>query len=344
MYKLNLIFHRYRHHCGHSGYDRITSYLRAEQTNGKAAPWFVQLLPNRVVSSIVWRAKVGAYTKDRLLAELGIAGKLLGRRPEIFHFLYGEDAYCYSGFIPRAKGKKIAATFHQPPDYFERVIRRRNHLNKLDGVVVVSRNQSEYFQGIVDEGKVTFIPHGVDTDFFRPGQRENKKKRKCLFIGRWFRDFETLREVVKIVSEADADIEFTIVTTVKGLEQVEGLKGAEILCGVPEDELVELYQSSSLLVLPLIDSTANNSILEALACGLPIIATDVGGVRDYLDENCAVLAEPKNAEAMAQKVFGLIDDEQRLEQIGNNARNKALEFSWPVIAQKLTEFYSRLYC
>ena len=344
MYTLNLIHHHFAHHCGHSGYDRLTAYVQAEHTNGESTPWFGPMLPDRVIKSIIWRAKVGAYTKERLLAEMKIAPRLLSRRPEVFHFLYGEDAYCYSGFVPRRKRKKIAATFHQPPEYFERVISRRNHLDKLDGLVAVSQNQYEYFCGLVDERKVAFVPHGIDTDFFKPSEQQNKEQsRRCLFIGNWLRDFQTLRKVVGIINKADSGIKFTIVTTKKGLEKVQGLKGAEFLCGVGENELLQLYQNSSLLVLPLQDCTANNSILEALACGLPIVTTDVGGVKDYVDSNCAELTALNDAEAMAKKVLGLVDDKSRREQMGRNARARAMELSWPVVAQKLQDFYSGLY-
>jgi glycosyltransferase involved in cell wall biosynthesis len=56
-----------------------------------------------------------------------------------------------------------------------------------------------------------------------------------------------------------------------------------------DEDLREVYRRADLLVLPLLDSTANNGLLEGLACGLPAIVTDVGGVREYTRDTFADL-------------------------------------------------------
>jgi glycosyltransferase involved in cell wall biosynthesis len=53
---------------------------------------------------------------------------------------------------------------------------------------------------------------------------------------------------------------------------------------ISETELVGLYRSADILFLPVINATANNAILKALACGTPVISTLVGGVPDYVND------------------------------------------------------------
>lgn len=341
-YMVTLVYNRFGHHAVHSGYDRMNAYLKAEHFNGDDSGWVEKIIPRRVVRSIVWRAKVGAYKSEHLFAEMQLARKLIGVRREIFHFLYGEDAFCYSGFVPRLKNKKIVATYHQPPEYFEKVISRRNHLSKLDGLVTVSKNQYDYFSKFVDPEKIAMIPHGIDTEYFRPGTQSRKNK-QCLFVGNWLRDFGTLRKVVETIKAGDDEVDFIIVTTVKGMKKIEGLKDADIRYGIDEEELLKLYQQSTMLVLPLEGCTANNSILEALSCGLPIVTTDIGGIRDYVDESCAVLAGRADAKDMAGKVLGLLNDKPRRDRMSECARSKAMQFAWPVVNEKLNEFYGSLY-
>ena len=102
------------------------------------------------------------------------------------------------------------------------------------------------------------------------------------------------------------------------------------------------YQQAKVFILPMRYCTANNSILEAMACGLPIITTDVGGARDYLDDNCSLFLPPRKAHPMADKLLELLDSQTRLEELSYSARKKALEFSWSNIAGRIEKFYREI--
>lgn len=70
-----------------------------------------------------------------------------------------------------------------------------------------------------------------------------------------------------------------------------------------EEDLLVAYRQADLLALPLKDCTANNSILEAMACGLSVVTTDIGGIRDYVDDTCALLSARGDAEEMAKNIM-----------------------------------------
>ena len=89
-----------------------------------------------------------------------------------------------------------------------------------------------------------------------------------------------------------------------------------------DDDLRQHYQSAALLLLPLRDVTASNAILEALACGLPIVISDVGGARDYVDESCGFLC--KNASEMIEAAALLLRDPDLNSRMRIAARQKAL--------------------
>ena len=112
--------------------------------------------------------------------------------------------------------------------------------------------------------------------------------------------------------------------------------------GISEDELLKLYQSASVLLMPLLDATANNAILEGMSCGLPVVVTDVGAVRDYVDPACGMLTKPKQARAMAEAVIDVLNDELARVKMSLKCREHALQFSWEESVGKLKSIYEAL--
>lgn len=77
------------------------------------------------------------------------------------------------------------------------------------------------------------------------------------------------------------------------------------------------------MLQPMEESTANNSILEGLACGVPIVATDVGGVGAYVNEGCAVLTGTGDADGMADGILRITRDPVRRAEMNRAAREQA---------------------
>lgn len=65
--------------------------------------------------------------------------------------------------------------------------------------------------------------------------------------------------------------------------------------------------------------------MEAMAMGKPCIATDVGGVSDYL-KNCGILVEPKNPEALAEKIIYLLNNREEAKKLGERAVEKMKKY------------------
>ncbi|MBI5234481.1 MAG: glycosyltransferase family 4 protein, partial [Deltaproteobacteria bacterium] len=124
---------------------------------------------------------------------------------------------------------------------------------------------------------------------------------------------------------------------------VEAASNIRFHSGIPESDLLSMYQSASILLVPFKDGTANNSVLEAAACGLPAITTDIGGIRDYVDDACAVLCKPCDAECMADAVIMLLKNVEKLERMGRLARQSAERFSWPLVAAAMKDAYAKVF-
>jgi glycosyltransferase involved in cell wall biosynthesis len=80
-------------------------------------------------------------------------------------------------------------------------------------------------------------------------------------------------------------------------------------------------------------------LVEAASCGVPAIASDVGGVRDWIDHGQnGLLVSPRDPQALAQSLAGLLSQPDNIRRMGDAARLKALETSWSAVADRYAEF------
>jgi glycosyltransferase involved in cell wall biosynthesis len=235
---------------------------------------------------------------------------------------------------------RTVATFHQPPQLLERLV-DRHVVNCLDVIVVVSEIQRAFFESMVDETRVRTIPLGVDIDFFRaPDSERVPGPFRCITVGHWLRDWGALRSLALLLLDRDDDVELHVVTDREtGLE---GLANVRRHRSVSDRRLLHLYQTSDALLLPLTNATANNSLLEGIACGLPVIATKLPAVEVYLEHCQPVLVESNDSEHLLGAITLLRDDEAQRVHRGGMSRAAAEQFSWKRIAGCYIALYEEL--
>ncbi|CAN5521264.1 hypothetical protein BH23BAC1_BH23BAC1_15530 [soil metagenome] len=76
-----------------------------------------------------------------------------------------------------------------------------------------------------------------------------------------------------------------------------------------------------------------------MACGLPVITNDGGGIRGYLDENCSLLIKNDDYEGMAEAVIKLFENKSLNKSYRRKIRLKSLKYSWDHITEKFNTFY-----
>lgn len=344
-YEINLITLRHKHHAQASGYDRVAEYL-----DGRIIPpvteWRVPTrAAARLLRPMIRRSGSLWYHRASLVRELRVARQWLRGSPQLFHFLYGENSFRYAGLLKRIfPGNAIVCTYHTPPARFREVVTDRRHLSDIDALVVLSTAAVDFFGDLVGRDRVFYIPRGVDTEWFtpRPAQERPRDRFDVLCIGSHLRDFECLAGAAGLLGRTDPRIRFKVVTFPRHHHHFAGLDNVELLANISDAELLELYRSCHTLALPLLDATANNVIVEALACGLPVISTDLVGVRDYVTPECALLTPKGDAAALVQAVRALSAAPERRAAMAEAARRRALEFRLEAIAGQLRELYGQV--
>jgi glycosyltransferase involved in cell wall biosynthesis len=332
-YQIKYVYERYSHHSRFSGTEQIINRL------GNAIPipdfrkrW-KRIVPLRIVNRLVG-SNCGAlnYNYPQFYHELSAGIDLLQNRNTIYHILDGERSYRYLGLLRGWRNNKIIATFHQPYTEFNRVIHNTRYLEKLDGITVTSSTLLPIFSDIVDPSRLFFIPFGVDIEWFVPLQKniflENPKKQYGLFVGDWLRNFQLLSDSIQIIESKKLPVEFVVVTPRKNHSYFNGLKSVILYDRVSEEALLSAYQNASFFIHPLIDGAYNQSLLEAMACGLPIVATDNGGTRDYITEDSCILVDSGSPLNMAEAINNLVTDTSLNIKMGTASRKIAESFSW----------------
>jgi phosphatidylinositol alpha-mannosyltransferase len=120
--------------------------------------------------------------------------------------------------------------------------------------------------------------------------------------------------------------------------------GIDVLGYVDDDTLTEELSAAKLLVAPSLGNESfGMTITRAFACATPVVASDIPGYREVVTEEAGALVPPGDAEALAETVAALLDDEPARVERGRAARERAVsEYAWPLLARRLAECYERV--
>lgn len=307
---------------------------------------------NRVIRGwlrhLVQRRGMQWYKLSDLVAEIKALRQSWRKKVDIIHYLDGEHS---AQFLPtvfkqllKAKPKMIA-TYHQPPDVLDLLI-IKDIIPMLDCITVVSPEQVSYFRELVMPDKIHLILHGIDTDYFKPNNSpKDKNKFRCITVGWWRRDFEAAREVANELSNYK-DIEFHVITSKESGPELTGLEHLTNVRlwrdGIGDAKLLEQYQQADILFLPLLQSTANNALLEGIACGLPVVSTSLPSVKAYLSGKEAILIKDNDPQQFVEAILHLFHNPEARITMGKAARMRAEELDWRNIAPQYEAIYSKL--
>jgi glycosyltransferase involved in cell wall biosynthesis len=108
-----------------------------------------------------------------------------------------------------------------------------------------------------------------------------------------------------------------------------------------EHLLATVYNAADVFVIPSMEEAFGQTALESLACGRPVVGSDVGGIPDMVsDGETGLLVEPGNAAALATALDQLAEDQHMRAQLGSNARELVLrDFSFQKNAESYVELY-----
>jgi glycosyltransferase involved in cell wall biosynthesis len=290
------------------------------------------------------------YEPSALPLEYAVSRHLVTAPGELVHMFQGDAHFNYTAWLrhlPRRRRGALVVTFHQPPERFEQIWgfrRKRARLSAIDQIVVTSTPSLEYFSDLVGENRVALVPLGANRRVFNPPSRNGAGREgelRCLMVGSHLRDSALLRGTIERVCSKNERASFTVVSSQDFLDRLGEPPRTAKLHGISDDELIAAYHAADLFLHPVKDAAANTALIEAMSCGLPTVASDVGGVRDYADNSCAELVKPGDPDAMADAILRLAADPDRRHRLGAGADARSRAIDWSQVADQLVQVYGR---
>lgn len=280
-------------------------------------------------STMVWGTSAFARSVLRSVGQLDFVPDLV-----YGHFLFYAGAAAIR-IGQRLKIPAVVAMGESDPVRTERALgieRMRRVAQGCAGILAVSRQIREYCitrLGVADD-RVIVVPNATNARRFYPRSRTEMRKKLGLppettivaFVGR----FEERKGPLRLLAALDR------IPNVGGVFLGEGpqrpIGGKVLFAGrVEHDRVPEWLSAADAMVLPTLAEGCSNAIAEALACGLPVIATDIPEVRDQVGDRAALLAPPNNISELEAAIRAVVESPERRRLMADAARRRAQAFT-----------------
>lgn len=258
--------------------------------------------------------------------------------------------------------RKEAETYEKATDIYSLYVKLfKNYFAKTEQDIIddstiltsVSRSLAEELRRYYKlKGKeVEVVGNAVDVERFRP--KTNRRDGSILYAGRlvYRKGVLDLLEAAGYVVEKKPDARFIVVgggpllPHMKKEAKKKRLEKNIVFSGpVSQDELIKYYQTASIYVLPAHYEGLPTTLLEAMACGMPVVATNIPAISSVMEgEDVGFLVSPKKPEELSQAIVKLLGDEDLSQRMGEKARKLVEEkYNWGIVVEGIMKKYDEL--
>jgi len=242
------------------------------------------------------------------------------------------------------------------PWRFKKII-SRVVLNSAAAVIALTNNMVSELQKNYGS-RIFVLPDGIDSEKFKGFSKQairNKlkidyKDKIVLFVGglKEVKGIVFLIEAFKIINKKLPDARLFLVgdgpekNNLENAVKEGGLEGKVTFIGKVENQKIPEYMAlADIFVLPSLSEGLGIVNLEAMASGLPIVATNVGGIPEVVkDGENGFLVDPEDSQKIAEKVLLLLEDSGLRKNISDNNKEKVKKYSLDIVVEKLMGIYS----
>ena len=222
---------------------------------------------------------------------------------------------------------------------------------RLHGRIAVS-GAARHFINRYFPGEYRIIPNGVDLNRFasaEPFEELRDGTLNILFVGR-FEERKGLIHLLKAYHRLrKRKVDARLLVVGAGPKEREyrryvglrGIRDVEFLGRVDDADKVRYFASADIYCAP---NTGQESfgivLLEAMAAGVPIVASDIHGFKRVVERNVqGILVEPRNPRALAAALYALARDPDLRDEMGEAGRQRAPEFTWDRVTERIIDYY-----
>lgn len=300
---------------------------------------------------------VGPKPLRSLLFVAGARAELRSLRPDVVHAFDTLTPSVIALGHRRRHGTPVATKLLRSGEIGDLEVLRRKRLgsrrvrslvSEVDRFVAISTDIAEELRALgVPEDRIVHIPNGVDTDRFHPADADTRgatAQHRVIATGRLAPE-KRLHEIASRwpgLRERHPSAELVLVGDGPERETLDARPGT-LLLG-PRDDVPDQLRSATVYVSASNAEGLSNSLLEAMASGLPCVVTDVGGVRDVIVDGVhGIVVHADDLDGLVDRVGELLDTPERRQALAWAARRRvATGWSLDATAAALTEMYHEL--
>ena len=276
-----------------------------------------------------------------------------------------------ASFHTLGRVKNLALSEGEDPEPQERLTGEEDTIRAADRILAPTPVEAAHLENLYEApaGRIRVVPPGVDTGLFRPRHRDQAKNalglaghRVVMFLGRLQR-FKGPDVAIRAVGDAfrrdPSGTEDVVLVVVGGPSGPDGPAEASRLRRLarelrledrvrflpprPHHELPEVYAAADVLVMPSRSESFGLVALEAQACGVPVVASAVGGLLTVVDDGGSGFLVPGNDPAgFADRLLAVLSDPALADRLSSGALAHAARFTWEDTVAELLGVYGEL--
>ncbi len=269
--------------------------------------------------------------------------------------------------------KNLVARDELEKEELERINAELLLTKEVDRIIVPTDTEKNYLEYLyqADSKKITIIPPGVNIDFFKPLNKEASKlkigakmsDKILLFVGRIepLKGLDMLMYALKVLIMQNPELSVCLWIVggdilqkqelwshqLKMLQQLKDIlhltTHVKFVGQKRQEDLPDYYNAAEMVIMPSHYESFGIVTLEAMACGIPVITTNVAGVSQLIDkQHAALITSVNNPLLLASQINYLLTDTVAHKHISNELRIKAQGLSWDIIVKKIISVYESI--
>jgi glycosyltransferase involved in cell wall biosynthesis len=257
---------------------------------------------------------------------------IIKNKPDVVFFPYGDYNYNYTWILKYILNFKLVLYTFFSEDELKCRYKSLSHFRKADLLLVAGKGQYDYLKCHVATQKLVYFPLPIDTDFFTPSN--NFQRYRIIQSGMNRRDFDSLFMALDILYARYKSLIVDFVGCGFLREKYANKPYAQFYDFISDEEMKCIYQNAHLQLLICLDGGSSNSLNEGLSCGLPIIATNLDNIVDYVNEENCILVNEKSIIEICDAVEKVFNNDELRYNMANASRKLALDYSVDVALKK----------
>ena len=255
--------------------------------------------------------------------------------------------------MKNASGKKILSLhgiFSQQIDQLHGKITgniskkyEQDALTWADAITVISKEAFDYYTSL--GYKVFQVPNALDITSL--SQNEDRRfSKQVIFAGRLSVE-KGIDVLIEIGKKLPSDIQLIILGTGPEEQKIKNLaknqKNINYLGYQNKENTISLIRGSDILIQPSLKEGISSTILEAMACGTTVIASNVGGNIELIENGInGIIKDPNDFNSFVEEIVTLFDNAELRQSLENQALKKAKQYDWSIIGQKYLDLYTKI--